>query len=125
VTESGTYYVTQQVCGVSVTDSIRVDITILDQTVYIPNAFTPDGNELNPVFEVVFGDYTHVLNYQMVIYNRWGEVVFSTTDPYTSWNGTGTNGLVQDGIYAYVVKIETDCDGNQIWVKNGHVAVLK
>ncbi len=125
VTESGTYYVTQQVCGVSVTDSIRIDITILDQTVYIPNAFTPDGNNLNPVFEVVFGDYTHVLNFQLVIYNRWGEAVFSTTDPYASWNGTGINGVVQDGVYAYVVKIETDCGGNQIWVKNGHVAVLK
>jgi gliding motility-associated-like protein len=125
VTESGTYFVTQQVCGVSVMDSIRVDISILDQTVYIPNAFTPDGNQLNPVFEVVFGDYTHVISYQLVIYNRWGEVVFTTTDPYDTWNGTGTNGLVQDGVYAYVVKIETDCDGNQIWVKNGHVAVLK
>lgn len=125
VTESGSYYVTQQVCNVSIVDSIRVDISTLDQTVYIPNAFTPDGNTLNPVFEVVFGDYSHVLSYKLLIYNRWGQLVFETTDPYEFWNGTGVNGLVQDGVYTYVVKIETDCDENSVWVKTGHVTVLK
>ena len=125
VDESGSYILTHAVCGNTWTDSIRVTLSSLNQVTYVPNAFTPDGDELNNEFAVVFGDYSHVLDYRLLIYDRWGELVFSTTDPFEKWDGTNNVGLVQTGVYIYVLSVETDCFDNPTWEKRGHVTVLK
>lgn len=125
VSETGTYTIEQSLCDTIIRDTIFIEISTLDQVVYIPNAFTPDGNGSNNEFKIFFGDYSHVLKYSLSIYDRWGGVIYSTNNPYATWDGTYTQGLVQDGIYVYVVKIETDCEENQLWVKTGHVTVLK
>ncbi|MEI7596540.1 MAG: gliding motility-associated C-terminal domain-containing protein [Bacteroidota bacterium] len=71
-------------------------------TYYIPNAFTPNGDGLNEVFGVkglgVMDD-----EFEMVIWNRWGELVFKTNDPEEGWNGQYQNNgtKVQIGIYPY------------------------
>ncbi|HYK55616.1 MAG TPA: gliding motility-associated C-terminal domain-containing protein, partial [Flavisolibacter sp.] len=55
------------------------------QAVYIPNAFTPNGDGLNDLFKVTaFGTLDH---FDLQIYNRWGELVFKTNDVQKGWNG--------------------------------------
>jgi len=125
VDETGTYLIEQSLCGTTIYDTIFVEISTLDQVVYIPNAFTPDFNDLNNEFEIVIGDYSHILTFAFSIYDRWGTRIFYTTDPYEKWNGTYTEGIVELGLYVYLVHIETDCEENQYWTKTGHVTVLK
>ncbi|MBK8922347.1 MAG: gliding motility-associated C-terminal domain-containing protein [Saprospirales bacterium] len=71
---------------------------------YMPNAFTPNGDGQNDGF---FGKgyLEGVSNYQMTIWNRWGEMVFDSANPYEEWNGRqmNTGGVSPEGVYVYVV----------------------
>jgi gliding motility-associated-like protein len=76
-------------------------------TFYIPNTFTPNADGKNEVFKP-FGMGWDTDNYEMRIYNRWGELVFATTDINHGWNGTGPKGEdVPNGVYtAKIVVME-------------------
>ncbi len=65
---------------------------------YAPNSFTPDGDEYNNTF---FGTGTGIGEYHLVIYNRWGELLFETKDPAIGWDGTYKGQMVQTGTYIY------------------------
>ncbi|MFM7467181.1 MAG: gliding motility-associated C-terminal domain-containing protein [Crocinitomicaceae bacterium] len=57
-------------------------------TVYVPNTFTPNGDEHNNLFYPVFsGANLDRKSYSFLIYNRWGEIVYQTTDLNEGWNG--------------------------------------
>lgn len=94
----------------------------LTPLVYIPNAFTPDG--YNPIFipVVTFSDIT---KYEFSVVDRWGQVLFQTTDITKGWNGThpGTDKPVTNDVFMYVVKV---VDGNnQEYYYRGTVTVVK
>ncbi|MCQ2253078.1 MAG: gliding motility-associated C-terminal domain-containing protein [Bacteroidales bacterium] len=67
----------------------------------LPNVFTPNGDERNDVFHAY--PYQFVDHVEMTITNRWGKVVFETTNPDINWDGTdkNTGTLVPDGVYFY------------------------
>jgi gliding motility-associated-like protein len=89
---------------------------------YIPNAFTPDGDEFNNVFAPVFA--IPVSEYQLKIYNRWGQVIFESYDTEIGWDGTYNGTLVQDGTYLWTVQVSTRDDAEPV-VKQGTVTMLK
>lgn len=70
-------------------------------TLYIPNSFTPDGDGINDVFKVIAHG---IKDYQLTIYNRWGDAVFTTKDTEAVWTGGMFDYYVPDGIYIYHVK---------------------
>ncbi len=74
---------------------------IPETTVYIPNAFTPDGDGYNNVWFPVIYDVT---DYECWIYDRWGEVIFYSTEPRKGWNGTLNERDSQTGTYTYKVR---------------------
>jgi gliding motility-associated-like protein len=71
--------------------------------VFIPNAFNPNSvYEENRTFRPVI---SFVTNYNLIIYNRWGQVVFSSGDPFQGWDGKARNGqLMPKGTYVYYLK---------------------
>jgi gliding motility-associated-like protein len=81
----------------------------------LPNVFTPDGNGLNDLYEPF--PYRYVKDIDLKIFNRWGQVVFETTDPDIRWNGQSMNGGTDlpDGVYYY------KCIVNEIYL-NGIVS---
>ena len=72
---------------------------------YIPNTFTPDGDGHNQTFKPVFTSGFDPYNYEMLIYNRWGEIIFETHDVTYGWDGTyaQANYTCQDGVYLYTI----------------------
>jgi gliding motility-associated-like protein len=72
---------------------------------YIPNTFTPDGDGHNQTFKPVFTSGFDPFNYEMLIYNRWGEIIFETHDVTYGWDGTYAlaNYTCQDGVYLYKI----------------------
>ena len=70
---------------------------------FIPDAFSPDGEGHNEVLEVFGAYYTR---FTMRIYNRWGEVIYATTQIEDRWDGTYKGLKVQPGIYPYVLSYE-------------------
>jgi len=73
-------------------------IVIPESDIYFPNAFKPNGTE--PVFKPVFR-FLNGTNYLFQIYNRWGQLIFETVDPYDGWDGTYKGTCVQQGTFIY------------------------
>jgi len=93
----------------------------IEPKVFIPEAFTPDGNTLNDFFDIKFSFLPE--NYTLIIYNRWSNIVFESTDPEKDWDGRSLNGnLVPSGAYIYYLKIVTE-SGKTI-EKRGNITVI-
>jgi gliding motility-associated-like protein len=96
----GTYRVSLAVAdSLGCSDSVTVDIELrMDYYVYIPTAFTPNGDIVNDRIKV---EALGIEGIQWDIFNRWGTRVFSTTDIDESWDGTYNNKAVPQGVYTY------------------------
>ena len=75
-----------------------------EYTFFIPSAFTPNGDGLNDVF---LPKGLYILTFDMSIFDRWGEPIFTSNDLYKGWNGTANGGtlLCQQDVYVYKIKI--------------------
>lgn len=103
------------------TQSISNRITILkDPNIFHPTAFTPNGDNLNDNF-TVFGQY--VVGFEMQIFNRWGELLFSTVDIHTGWDGTFRGSDMPEGTYSFIALI-TDRTG-RTFKRSGSVLLLR
>ena len=68
---------------------------------YIPNSFTPDGNQFNNVWQPVFTSGFDPSRFHLLVYNRWGEVVWESYSHLAYWDGTYNNMPCQAGSYTY------------------------
>jgi gliding motility-associated-like protein len=111
--ELGTFIITLYVTDINgCHDTASDTITIREIfTFYIPSAFTPDENGLNDLWGPKFLGISRE-NYLCVIYNRWGELIFRTSDPYTLWNGTKNNNgsfkNIVSGVYVYYIRVQEE-----------------
>jgi gliding motility-associated-like protein len=71
------------------------------ELIYIPNSFTPDGDEHNNVWLPVFTSGYDEYDYNLVIYNRWGETIFESNKANYGWDGTYNNVMCPAGIYVW------------------------
>ena len=74
----------------------------LNDYLYIPNSFSPNGDGINDVF-TIYGHST-CGNYELFIYNRWGEIVYSTNDITKFWDGKQHGQGVEGGAYCWLIK---------------------
>jgi|GEM_PF-286476 len=88
--------------------------------VFIPNAFSPKG--YNSIFKPVSA-FVDNRGYIFQIYNRWGQLVFETSDPNTGWDGTFEGDFVPAGVYVYYVKCHTS--ESQVYERRSTVTVIK
>lgn len=95
--------------GCSNTDTILVDITQDNKGNYvIPNAFTPNGDGLNECFGIKFWGVVYEM--KLDIYNRWGQLMFTTTDPNACWDGTFKGQMQTPDVFVYMVTAKTNCE---------------
>jgi len=100
----GTYTTRQIVTSEhSCLDTAYLEVVIEPELlVHVPNAFTPDGDGVNDVFQPVLNGFD-VRSYRLTVWNRWGEAIFESADETQAWDGRapGTSGPVQDGVYVW------------------------
>lgn len=88
---------------------------------YIPNAFTPNQDGRNDTFKPIIGGI--VERYQFTIYNRWGQVVFSSSDINKGWDGT-LGGIKQDAnVFLYTCRFKLEGDSEKL--ERGTVVLLR
>lgn len=92
----------------------------LGNDIFIPNAFTPNGDGRNDVF-LVFG--TSIQAVHMTVYNQYGELLFESKDKGRGWDGTGNGKAQPSGVYVYVIKI-TMQDGSVV-TKKGSINIIR
>ena len=91
-------------------------------TFFVPNSFTPDGNGINDRFiPVSYG--TTIDHYSLKIYNRWGELIFTSKNIIDGWDGSYKGGTVQEDMYIWVIELRNSL--NEIKKKTGHVFVIR
>ncbi|MBL7934112.1 MAG: gliding motility-associated C-terminal domain-containing protein, partial [Bacteroidia bacterium] len=105
--------------GCKASDDICLEITD-EFGVYIPNSFTPNNDGLNDEF-IIFG--TGITNTSMQIFNRWGQLLFSSEDYTQGWNGLYKGQLCEGGTYTYVFKY-TGLNRKK-YIKKGGVTLIR
>ena len=122
-TETTTYIVSINGNGCSKTDTVIVYVTeiICDEPfIFVPNAFTPDGDGINdilyvrghPNLEIVFR-----------VYDRWGELVFETFDINFGWDGIFKGKESDPAVFDYY--LEVLCPGDETFFKKGNVTLIR
>lgn len=106
VSEEGIYWVTVSNGYCLATDSILVNRKDCTARLYIPNCFTPNGDGYNEEFRVVA---ENLESFEMMIFNRWGQMLFETSDIRMGWNGKVNGSLSPQGTYFYLVRFSTRC----------------
>ncbi len=103
ITATGTYTATfQDALGCVITDDIFVEFPL--RGIYLPNAFSPNGDGINDCFQPLFPAGLEFLTYSLTIFNRWGAPVYSSTSPQACWNGTFRGKSAQAGVYVWVLE---------------------
>lgn len=106
------------------TDTITKFLTVNeDFTLYVPNAFSPNGDGINDMFQPK-GMGFKPESYEMMIYDRWGNAIFRTTDVTKGWDGSYKGTIAQDGVYIFKIKCIT-ATGNARKEKTGHITLIK
>jgi trimeric autotransporter adhesin len=126
--DSGTYLITliamdQNSCVDTAYASVQVSEELI---FYVPNTFTPDHDSFNETFLPIFTSGYDPYNYTLLIFDRWGEVVFESHNAEVGWKGTygPDNIVVQDDTYTWKISFKLKMN-NQVKTIVGHVNVLK
>lgn len=101
----------------------KIVLVIPEILLYAPNTFTPDGDEFNQQWEV-FIEGIDIYNFNLKIYNRWGQVIWESFDPTDYWDGTYNGELVQSGIYTWTIEAK-DKMNDAKYNFSGHINVLR
>lgn len=115
------YYVTaSNAIGCTATDDIKIKV-YQGPEIYVPNAFTPDGNGSNDILRAM---PVGIKNFRYFrIYNRWGQIVFNTNSPLNGWDGKVAGALPQTGTYIWMAE-GVDYKGN-IVQRKGSVTIVR
>ena len=119
---TGIYEITLIIRKECCTDTVRNFITVEDcfYTAYLPNAFTPNGDGFNDVFQVKGGG---IQSMELVIYNRWGTKLFFSQRPEEGWDGSISGAEAPAGVYAYTLNAGFK-NGEQKKI-NGYVVLFR
>jgi gliding motility-associated-like protein len=91
---------------------------------YVPNSFTPDGNQYNQTWRPVFTSGVDPAEFHLTVFNRWGNTVWESYSATASWDGTYNNTACQDGVYTYKIWFgdkETDAK----YTVTGHITLIR
>ena len=110
--------------GCSATDTVTIEIECSDSKVYIPSAFTPNGDGKNDRFEIKGS----ILIRHIVIYGRWGNVVYERENIWAStntdwWDGTSHNLPCDVGAYVYLIELQ--CPSGTLFKRKGTVVLIR
>ena len=125
-TEGGTYSVTLvATSSTGCKDTLERSFTVIEDLLYfVPNAFTPDGDEFNQVFKPIFTSGFDPFDYKFQIFDRWGELIFESNNPELGWDGTYQGKMVQSDIYNWRIEFKLALNDERRII-HGHVNVLR
>jgi gliding motility-associated-like protein len=109
------------------TDTARMVITVVEELIfYVPNSFTPDGDSFNEYFQAIFTSGYDPYDFELLIFNRWGEIIWESHDDSIGWDGTYGAGqkLAQDGVYTWRIEFKKTANDQRVLV-TGHVSLIR
>ncbi len=106
-------------------DSAFVTVVVIlpkcnEEDVYVPNAFSPNGDGENDVWQVLSNFVEEI---EVIVYDRWGEEIFKSNALNASWDGTYKGEHLAPDVYGY--RIAVKCVDGQEYVKSGNITLLR
>lgn len=122
ITEPGIYLLSvKDMAGCTGTDTIAVFQKNCMSGLYVPNAFTPNGDQLNDVFRAMA--YGKVVSFRFEIYDRFGQLIFNTTDLRAGWDGSVNGKTKASGVFAW--QCFCQFEGSDPVYKKGTVTLIR
>ncbi len=123
ISDSGFYWVQiEDICNTYI-DTFHLSTIDCNCVMAVPNVFTPNADGLNdqfyPVISCKFDEY------HIVIFNRWGKLIFESFDQYEKWNGKYQNNEVPDGVYFYLITYKHLLTSELEQYRSGNVTVFR
>lgn len=115
----------ESIYGCKASDTLCISVFCSSSQVFIPNAFTPDGDGLNDIL-MVRGTGIKIVK-KFIIFNRWGEVVFdkqnfNVNDSRFGWDGKIRGVKASPDVYVYLVEVA--CENDTIYSYKGNVTII-
>lgn len=105
-----------------VPSNVNLSFAQVQAEIYLPNAFSPNGDIINDLFIPVF-NCDQVNYYNLQIFDRWGNLIFETNDKSKGWNGKYQDVNMNPGVYPYVIKYELHNAERK--VKSGDITLVR
>ncbi len=123
--EVGTYEVTlTETSKFGCIGSSKRTVQVLeDEFIYAPNAFTPNGDPFNQNWRV-YAEGFDLTEFRLTVFNRYGEIIWTATDPEESWDGTYKGEIVQDGVYVWYIRAR-DQITDEVFEFDGFITVFR
>jgi gliding motility-associated-like protein len=120
----GVYVVVVTGPCIQVMDTVVVIEGGCEPEIHIPNSFTPNGDGINEDFApIVNGTF---ISYEFIVFDRWGEAIFTTVAPGGAWDGTVNGTKVQDGVYVWTLRYKAASEKGIVQKRlTGHVTLLR
>ena len=114
-------------------DSVRNNINIYLRGLLFPNAFTPNaGGSNGGLFDIeniqndiFFPKFEGVKNYHLMIFSRWGELIFETVDVNQGWDGYYRSKICQQDVYVWKVEVSFEDDPDKVFIYKGDITLLR
>jgi len=121
----GAYWVTTSLTGCSSSDTLNVASGDCECEIFMPNAFTPNHDGLNDIFKPQY--YCSFSSYEMDVFNRWGKLIFRSTDIKQGWDGTenGTPALIDVYVWRVTYSAEDALGNVTEKMVRGNVTLLR
>ncbi|MEY4522523.1 MAG: hypothetical protein RIT10_1708 [Bacteroidota bacterium] len=123
--ETGEYYVSLEVTsefGCKDT-SIQKIVVMPEVLIYAPNTFTPDNDEHNQHWGIHI-EGIDVTDFNLLIFNRWGEIIWESNDPSGTWDGTYNGSIIPQGTYSWIIRAK-DLLNDGKYEFNGYINILR
>jgi gliding motility-associated-like protein len=121
VTEPGFYaVVANNACG-RATDSVEVQLKDCDCQVWLPTAFSPNGDGRNDYFRPIYR--CELADFKLSVYDRWGARIYYSTDPQVAWTGRQGGIALNVGTYVWVMEYR-NANSQELFKKTGTVTVV-
>jgi len=116
--------VTRNGCTTIIPITIRVEDPLCDEDrIFVPNAFTPNRDNNNDVMRVRTNFADQITEFRWIIYNRWGQEVYTSSDIDGSWDGTIEGDDLEPDVYGYWLQLT--CPSGDVFTKQGNISILR
>jgi gliding motility-associated-like protein len=110
---------------VSLPETFTVSISLCpEELIYIANTFTPDGDEVNQVWQPIFTQGYDPYDVEITVLNRWGQTVWVSKDVTIGWDGSYNGKMCQEGVYTWIIEYGVPENDKRI-IRHGHLTLIR
>nr|WP_253931667.1 gliding motility-associated C-terminal domain-containing protein [Lewinella sp. W8] len=126
--EAGEWIYEVEVTSNGCTEIVEVLLIVEDpicdtDRIFIPNAFTPNGDNRNDVLRVRSKFAEEITEFTFIIYNRWGQEVYKSDDIFDGWDGTAAGDDLEPDVYGYWLRVR--CPFGEELIQQGNVTLMR